>query len=60
MDYLRATLGCSSDVEIYRFLEDAGNYEYAMLDLRNRWGSHSAPLLNSNTGSFRRPLASAH
>eukprot|EP00974_Lingulodinium_polyedra_P041018 3941831-Lingulodinium_polyedra.AAC.1 len=43
MEDIRAALGRSSNVEILRSFEEAGDCGFAMLDLRNRWGPHAAP-----------------
>eukprot|EP00974_Lingulodinium_polyedra_P032468 3126816-Lingulodinium_polyedra.AAC.1 len=55
MDHLRATLGCSSDADVFRFLDSAGNFDYVLVDLQNRQGSRAAPVFDRASGICRRP-----
>eukprot|EP00974_Lingulodinium_polyedra_P088504 8581375-Lingulodinium_polyedra.AAC.1 len=43
MDYLRASLGCPSDVDVCRFLDGAGIFDFALFGMRRRWGSRAVP-----------------
>eukprot|EP00974_Lingulodinium_polyedra_P116691 11160131-Lingulodinium_polyedra.AAC.1 len=44
MDYVRSTLDCLPDADVFRSLDSAGALDCAFLDLQNRWGSPTAPV----------------
>eukprot|EP00974_Lingulodinium_polyedra_P123444 11186785-Lingulodinium_polyedra.AAC.1 len=56
MEYLRVALDCS-DAEVVQFLVNAGSYDLVFLDLQNRWGSFSAPVIDHPAGRCKRLVA---